>query len=242
MAEYVVDSAFAYLGALDLSDQMTDWSMTGSGDTLDRTTMRNNGGARRFKMGLITTQATVGGFVDMAAKDALLMSAFQGRSSLAFAAGNEETEGQPACLMQIVKPQLGQHSGQVGQLPKDSVGVSSTDKYGGVRGTVLVKATSVSTTGAKGTAVELGATSSTQHLFGAFFLLGTAGTTVTAVLESDADNTFGSATTRVTFGPLTAVGGTWATPVAGAITDTWYRLRISAITGTWVIACLAGIE
>jgi len=242
MAEYAVTSAFAYLGALDLSDQMTDWSMTGSGDPLDKTTMRNNGGARRFKMGLITTQATVGGFTDMDTKDAILMAGFQARSTKAFAAGNVETEGQPCCVMQIVKPQLQQHAGQVGELAKDSVQVQSTDKYGGVRGRLLVKATSVSTTGAKGTAVQLGATSSTQHLFAGFFLLGTAGTSITAVLESDNASNFPSATTQVTFGPLTAAGGTWATPVAGAINDDWYRLRVTSITGTWTIACIAAIE
>lgn len=242
MAEYVVDGAFAYLGALDLSDQMTEWSMTGSGDPLDKTTMRNNGGARRYKMGLITTQATVGGFVDMGTQDSLLMSGFQARSTKAFMAGNEETEGQPCCIMQIVKPTFQQHSGQVGELPKHSIGVSSTDKYGGVRGAVLVKATSVSTTGAKGTAVQLGAASSTQNLFAGFFLLGTAGTSITAVIESDNASNFPSGTTRVTFGPLTVAGGNWATPVAGAITDDWYRLRVTAITGTWIIAAAAAIE
>jgi hypothetical protein len=46
----------------------------------------------------------------------------------------------------------------------------------------------------------------------------------------------------MTFGPITTVGGTWGTRVAGAITDTWWRLRVTAITGTFQIACAAGFK
>lgn len=241
MGEFVVDAAFAYLGALDLSESLTDWTMPASGDALDKTTMRNSG-ARRFRMGLITTSVTLGGFVDMTTADPLLMAGFQARATRALIVGNEEAEGQPCCLMNVVKPTFQQHAGQVGQLPKYSVGAQSTDKYGGVRGVLLLEQQTVSTTGAKGTAFQLGATSATQHLFAALNLMGTVGTSITVVLESDADNTFGSPTTRVTFGPLTALGGNWATPVAGAITDEWYRFRVTAVTGSWTVGGAAAIE
>lgn len=112
---------------------------------------------------------------------------------------------------------------------------------GAVRGRVLKTKAEVSATGATGTAYELGAVASGQWLYGAFHLF-ERGTTVTAVLESAPDNTFAAATTRITFGPITATGGTWGTRLAGPITDTWYRLRITAITGTHTIACAAGIK
>lgn len=112
---------------------------------------------------------------------------------------------------------------------------------GAIRGRVLKTKANVSATGATGTAYELGAVGASQFLYAAFHVF-SAGTTITAVLESDSDNTFASATTRATFGPITAAGGTWATRVAGAITDTWYRLRVTAITGTFQIAGVAGIK
>ena len=241
MAEYVVDSAFAYLGALDLSESMDDWSMTGAGEALQKTTMRNSG-AHRYRMGMITTNATLGGFTDMTTADPLLHAGFSARSTRVLIAGNEEAEGQPCCLMDAVKPTYQQHAGQVGQLPKYSIGVTSTDKYGGVRGMLFMEQQTVSTTGAKGTAIELGAVAADEHLFAAVNLMGTVGTSITIVLESDGDNTFASATTRVTWGPLTAVGGNWATPVAGAITDTWWRFRVTAVTGSWTVGAAAAIE
>jgi hypothetical protein len=110
-----------------------------------------------------------------------------------------------------------------------------------VRGRVMKGKGTVSATGATGTAFQLGAVASGQFLYAAFHEFAV-GTTITAVLESNADNTFGSPTTRVTFGPITTVGGTWGTRVAGPVTDTWYRLRVTAITGTHTIACVAGIK
>jgi hypothetical protein len=110
-----------------------------------------------------------------------------------------------------------------------------------VRGRVLKTKAVVSATGATGTAQQLGAVASGQFLYAAFHEF-VAGTTITAVLESSVDNTFGAATTRMTFGPITTVGGTWGTRVAGPITDTWWRLRVTAITGSHTIACVAGFK
>lgn len=112
---------------------------------------------------------------------------------------------------------------------------------GAVRGIVLKTKADVSATGATGTAVELGAASASQYLYAGLHVF-SAGTTITGVIESDSDNTFASATTRITFSAVTAAGGYWGTRVAGAITDPWYRLRITACTGTFSIACVAGIR
>lgn len=136
--------------------------------------------------------------------------------------------------------------GQLGELAPFQLSAQAARGTGlaavpAIRGRVLKTKADVSATGATGTAYELGAVSAGQYLYGAFHVFG-AGTTITAVLESDADNTFGSATTRITFGPITAVGGTWGARVAGAITDTWYRLRVTAVTGTFSIACAAGFR
>lgn len=127
------------------------------------------------------------------------------------------------------------------QLVAQSARGSGASSAGVVRGRVLKTKANVSATGATGTAYELGAVASGQYLYAAFHVF-SAGTTVTAVLESDADSSFASATTQITFGPITTAGGTWGTRVAGPITDTWYRLRVTAITGTFSLACVAGIK
>lgn len=112
---------------------------------------------------------------------------------------------------------------------------------GAVRGQVVAIKQAVSGTGAVGAGVQLGAVSSGQFLYGALHGFAV-GTTLTAVLESAAASNFAGATTRATLGPITAIGGVWATRVAGPITDTWYRYRITAITGTFTIAGVAGIK
>lgn len=113
---------------------------------------------------------------------------------------------------------------------------------GAVRGRVLrQKVPSVSGTGATGTAFQLGAVGASQYLYAGLHVF-SAGTTITGVIESDDANTFASATTRITFSAVTAAGGYWGTRVAGAITDDWYRLRITACTGTFSLACVAGIK
>jgi len=136
--------------------------------------------------------------------------------------------------------------GQVGEmmpfrLSAQSARGTGLASVGAIRGRVMKTKANVSATGATGTAQQLGAVGTGQYLYAIFHEF-TVGTTITAVLESNADNTFGSPTTRITFGPITTVGGTWGTRVAGPITDPWYRLRITAITGTHTIACTAGFR
>ncbi len=139
-----------------------------------------------------------------------------------------------------------QQFGQVGeinpfQLTAEGVRGNGTLSVGAVRGRILKTKGNVSATGATGTPFQLGAVAAGQYLYGAFHVF-SAGTTITAVLESAPDNTFAAPTTRATFGPITTTGGTWATRATGPITDTWYRLRVTAITGTFTIAAVAGIK
>jgi hypothetical protein len=246
MGEFALLDAFAYVGGHDFTTSTNQWSMTGGGEAKDRTTFRNNGGARRWKVGLLTTDFQLGGLTDLAEDgvDIHTWNNFHGRLTQVITAGSDETEGSPCVITRIVKSQINPGGGgAVGELSAYTLSASGADKYGGIRGTLLLAQTPVSTTGAKGTAVQAGAVGAAQRLFATFHLLGTAGTSITAVLESDDNSNFTSATTRVTFGPLTAQGGTWATPVPGSITDTWWRLRVTAVTGSWAaVAAAMAIE
>lgn len=126
-------------------------------------------------------------------------------------------------------------------LTAQSVRGNGTLSAGGVRGRVTKTKGNVSAVGATGTAQNLGAVGATQYLYGALHVM-SAGTTITAVLESAPLSDFVGATTRITFGPITTVGGTWGTRVQGAITDPWFRLRVTAVTGTFQIAAVVGIK
>jgi hypothetical protein len=93
-----------------------------------------------------------------------------------------------------------------------------------VRGTVLGAGEKTST--ANGTARELGAVSATQKLYAAIHVISASGTspTLDVIVESDDAEAFTDPTTRITFSQKDAIGSEWATPVAGAIADTWWRI------------------
>lgn len=82
-----------------------------------------------------------------------------------------------------------------------------------------------------GTALNLGAVGASQKLYAALHVLSvTGGGTWTIKVQSDDASGFASPIDRITFAALTAKGSQWATPVAGAIADTWWRVNF-AVTG-----------
>lgn len=97
-----------------------------------------------------------------------------------------------------------------------------------------------------GTALELGAITTRQRLYAALHVLSAAGTTpsITARIESDADGTFASPTTRLTFDAATAAGGQILRTDGTAITDTHYRVAwtISGTTPSIMFAASLGIR
>jgi hypothetical protein len=98
------------------------------------------------------------------------------------------------------------------------------------RGTIM--ATGEKTADGTGTIKQLGAVSTTQKLYAVLHV-----TAVTAAAEnslavkvqSASLQAFGSPTNRIAFAAVTtAVTGEYATPIAGEITDTWWRV-------TWTV-------
>lgn len=101
------------------------------------------------------------------------------------------------------------------------------------RGTPLIRAvplkdgtSAMVTSTANGTKYAVGAVSATQYLYAGLHVLAYQGTspTLDVVIQSDADGGAGGETTRITFTQVAgATGAQYATRVAGAITDTYWR-------------------
>ncbi|MGN9802065.1 hypothetical protein [Micromonospora sp. L32] len=247
MGTFAANNITTWFGGYDMTADLNQTTMPIEFEALDSTTMGPVGTrtARSRKAGLEDVSSQVAGFWDTAA-GGLEEAAF---ASLRAAAqvithSHDGAEGSPAYFYQARTFNYDRF-GTVGELAPFSLTAQASKgngSPGAVRGLVLKTKGTVSAIGATGTALQLPAAASGEHLYAALHVFGTPGTTITAVLESDDANTFASATTRATFGPLTVAGGTWATRVAGPITDTWYRLRVTAITGTFTVACVAGIK
>lgn len=249
MGSYAAVAHTTYVAGYDMTGDSNSTSLSLPRDVQETTVYRPGAttpGRVRIS-GLQDVQSSVAGFWQ-AGSDTVDPAAFTGLGSTIQVVTQtpDGVEGSRAYFYQAKKFEY-QMFGQVGEVTPFSLNTqgakgNGTLSAGAVPGKLFKAKGDVSATGATGTAIQLGAVGATQYLYAAFHVFGTPGTTITAVLESDDANTFASATTRVTFGPITAAGGTWATRVAGSITDTWYRLRVTAVTGTFSIACAAGIK
>ncbi|MEW2474609.1 hypothetical protein AB0875_12540 [Micromonospora gifhornensis] len=240
MAEFALVDATTWIGGYDFTGDLNQVQLQVSADELDSTTF-GSGGFRKRIGGLRSVQASLAGFwssATSAAPDPHVMPDL-GVADRVVTMTPDGAEGSVAYFFQGAKFST-QMFGQIGEVTPFSVDVMGSNKVGLVRGQVLKAKGTVNATGATGSALELGEVADGQWLYAAFHVF-SAGTTITAVLESDEDDDFADATTRATFGPITTTGGVWAARVAGPITDEWYRLRVSAVTGTFQIAGAAGI-
>lgn len=246
MASLAANSVTTWFSGYDMTGDLNSTALQMSYDALDATVYGCT--ARVRAAGLEDVQLDEAGLWQSgaagAAIDPVAFTALGGASQIV--SNSPDGAEQSVAYFYQARQFSYELGGQIGELLPFRLTAQSSRGAGlasvaAVRGRVLKTKASVSSTGATGTAYQLGAVSSGQYLYAALHTL-SAGTTLTGVVESAADNTFSGATTRITFSGVTAQGGTWGTRVAGAITDTWYRLRITAITGTFSIACVAGIK
>ncbi len=206
----------------------------------DKTTFAS-GGWKECLAGLRSTALAYAGFLSHGAGDVdVALDGALGVSNRVFTMGPDDVEGQPAYLFRAGNMSTAMFGDGIGEPAGFTVNASGTDGFGVVRGQLAKAKGNVSAVGALGSGLNLGAVAAGKYLYGSFHVF-TPGTTITVVLESDDANTFATATTRATLGPITTAGGVWATRVAGSITDTWFRYRVTAITGTFSVAGAIGI-
>lgn len=97
-----------------------------------------------------------------------------------------------------------------------------------------------------GSGVQLGPVAARERLYASLHILSVAGTTpsITASVESDEDNTFATATTRLTFDAAAANGAQMLRTDGSAITDEWWRVAwtITGTTPSFLFAAALGIR
>lgn len=240
----ILKNVCSWVGGYDMTTDLAEVNLELSREEQDDTRFQpvGSGGARARAAGLEDVSASLGGFFASGAT-AVDKNNFDG-----WAGGLEEpwtisvdgAEGSPAYILRggRFKYALGDQVGNNHKFTTDVMGTNGETAI--VRGPVLKTRATVNATGATGTANQIGAVAAGQYLYAALHVF-SAGTTITAVVESDNASNFPTATTQITFGPITAVGATMLR-VAGPITDDYVRLRITAITGSFSIAASAAIK
>lgn len=246
MGVLALTNAFIYMGPLDFTGSSDDLTLRAEAETREKTTWRS-GGWREHQQTLKTSMLDSGGFWSSDSTNDVDPEFFNnlGVGGQVVTVGMQEVEGELAHIMRKLPTQISFFDGSVGDLSRAKVtGAGSDGTIGQIRGKLFKEYGAVSATGATGTAIQLGAISGTQSLYGTLHTFGTAGTDITVIVESDAASNFATPTTRATFngGSITTASGFWLTPVAGAISDDWWRINVSSVTGTWTIAAALAIR
>lgn len=243
MSTIALLNAFSYVDAHDFTGDTNQISLNMEAAALDKTTFRSSGWTELVG-GLKTSTFDQSGYwqagTDQVDPDAFTNLATRNR---VHTMGPVETEQNTAYMWQAGHFSY-QLLGTLGELAPFTLQSQGTDGVGVLRGQLAKELGNVSATGATGSAVNLGAGSAGDFLYMAFHVF-SAGTTISAKIQSDNAEAFSSPADVVgaTVGPITTTGGTWMTRVdASAISDTWFRLNVTAITGTFSIAAAMAIQ
>ncbi|WFE41954.1 hypothetical protein [Micromonospora sp. WMMD998] len=240
MPSFALTDATCWVAGYDFTTDLNQISVSVDAEQLDTTTF-GSGGYRQRIGGLKTVQAQVAGFWQSAATAAPDPQAFPDLGVPDRPATFAPTSGEGSVAYSAM---VGKFTydlfGQVGAATPFSLAMAGTNRDGLVRGLVAAAKGNVSATGALGSVQQVGAVPSGQFLYAALHVF-SAGTTMTVQVQSATTLGFGSPTVRGTFAAATAVGGLWLARVPGPITDTYWRLNVSAITGTFQVAGVIAI-
>ena len=241
MTTFVMTDVTTYVGGYDFTTDLNKVTVKAEVDDLDATTF-GGGGYKARLGGLRDVMADLGGFWQSAISAAVDPQIFSelGTADRPVTVMPTPTEASVAYMFLGAKFSY-EMFGQVGEITPFSLSMKGTNTYGLVRGQLAKARGNVSATGAAGSVLSLGAVGAGQYLYAALHVF-SAGTTITVQVQSDDSGAMSSPTTRGTIGPVTTAGGTWLVRVAGPITDTFWRLNVSAITGTFNVAGAIGIQ
>jgi hypothetical protein len=224
LATLVYKDCKLYVAQYDLSAQHNQLTLNYKYEELDNTTF---GCAVRSRTpGLADARYEGNGFFQAdgtSAIDDVLWTNFTTADVITTVCPSDGVEAGVAYSLKQTMLEYTPITGTVGELLGFSVaGNASASKM--VRGTIM-EAGNVTTTSTS-TPYQLGAVTTAQYVYCIMHVTAKSGTspTLDVVLQSDSAEAFESPATRISMTQATAATSQWATPVAGEITDTWWRL------------------
>lgn len=235
MAIFVLTDATVFLDELDATCTTNQVTLNVGADVKDVTTFCDDGW-RAMLGGLKTVDFTYSGFGDFASTGTDAFDFANLGSSVVHTVTPDGADLSVSYSFPGIKSSYRQ-SAQIGEV-FGIEGNAVNSRAGAIRGRLLLPKQTV-TGDTTGSDFELGDVAAGGRVYTSVHCF-TAGTTASVIVESDADDTFASATTRSTT-VVTATGGTWVTPVAGAITDEFWRVRVASVTGSFSLAVAVGI-
>lgn len=242
MASLVATNRKLYLGGYDLSGAMNMIHVADQIELKDATAFGD--AARRRKSGLYGATLDAAGFLDFA-DDGLdeQINAILGTQPAVAVGAETGADGE---IAYILRARAGAYTLDFphGEMAAFTLAAESAAGEPLVRATILHPATARTVTG-NGTGRQLGAVAATQKLYASLHVIAaSAADTLDVIVQSDDNSNFTTPTTRITFAQAAAIGSEWATPVAGAIADDWWRITytIGGVSPSFTFIVLVGID
>lgn len=234
MTEEILTNQRFWIDGQELTGQMNQVGLDLTRMMKDRTVFGE--ATESFAAGIKQANVVFGGYWNAAEPDAQFHTNFNGGATAPVTIANSGTVGDPGYLLQAIQANY-QITGDFGELLAFLVTVQAGESPI-LRGQLMFAA--ISTAAENGTAVQLGSVSASQRIYVAGHVTAFTGTDVIVNIESD-DNS--GMTTPTNQGSLTFTGidGQF-TSVAGAITDDWWRVRLSGTYTSATVAVMFGIN
>lgn len=248
---YILTDVGVYVGGFDLSNGAADIDMGGTCTMQEKT----NFGSKQhseFLPGLKTYNTQVGGLADYGSVTAV-SNAFAlnsvGDQHVVTALPNvsgTHAAGDPAHFTRALRSMFQTPQGAVGDVARYAMALQSDTAM--VENGKLLFPKAVVTSSSSGSVVAMTGPTASQYLFAGLHIFDVSGTspTLDVKIQSAALVGFGSPTDRVTFTQATGSSDNtsqWATPVAGAITDGFWRVTytVGGSTPSFQFAVVAGV-
>ena len=238
MAKLVLNDCGILVGMTEATTWTQSVTLDKNAEILDGTTF---GSTSRDKVaGLVDVKMSIDGFSSLGA-DSIEEDSFTHLGSTFPCLVVPETgidDGDMGFFFEAIGATLNQ-LGDVGSISPFTIEVEGKSHL--IKGTVLKYGT-ITNGVTNGTAYQVGAVSATEKVYAAFFILeATAVTDLDFSIKSDDAEGFPSGIEKIAWEDQTDRASKWATPVAGAITDDWWRVEMS-LTGTSAkVAVVMGI-
>jgi len=246
MAGFVLTDSTILVGGIDLSQFTGTFDLPASVNMVESRVHAAGGFLRKYP-GIRTYGAKFSGAADFGAGavSTYLTAAATGIGAqhvVTVAPQNASTAGNVAISTRTIVQQFTPFDGALGDLAGFTLNCESDTAE--VSGLVAMPNTAYTST-VNGTVLAMTGPTAAQRLYAALHVTSVSGTTpsMTATVQSAALVGFGSPTTRGTFTAATATGSQWLTPVAGAITDGFWRVQftISGTTPSFTACAVIGV-
>jgi hypothetical protein len=239
MATAVLLQEQVIVGSFDLTGFATKGNTEESSETMDQTTF-GSGGFRVLAPALRTAAVDIEGFADTTATGVTTLfpaSSLGTQYGYSIAPGGGATAGDPVMFGRGLLTAYTPFGGSIGDNAVLTQHITNdTAEVGG-----LVLAPLASRGALTGTSVTMTGPTATQKVWAILHVTGAVGTNLAVTIQSAPLSNFASPTTRFTFTTVSAVGWQLATPVAGAITDGFWRAICTVGTSTFTWACSIGV-